>query len=121
MYYNQETMLDYYGSIPISDQEIDTQLISRFREYNEKYIENIINDLRREQILTSGHSVSGWMIFVGKYTVDKMKKIISDQTRLNLQKLQFLKYVETNDINNDVCQMICDSMDSKLIISKDEL
>jgi hypothetical protein len=121
MYYYQETMLDYYGSVPISDQEIDTQLISRFREHNENYIEGIINDLRREQILTSGHSVSGWMVFVGKYTVDKMKKIISDQTRLNLQKLQFMKYVEKNNINNDLAQLICDKIDSQLIIVKDEL
>ena len=35
-------MLDYYGSVMITDSEIDTQLISRFREYNENYIENII-------------------------------------------------------------------------------
>lgn len=121
MYYYRKTMLDYYGSVPISDQEIDTQLISRFRDYNENYIEKIINDLRREQILTSGHSVSGWMVFVGKYTVDKMKKIISDQTRLNLQKLQFMKYAKENNIDNDVCQMICDRIDSQLIIIKDEL
>lgn len=117
-------MLDYFGSVSIShfsDQEIDTQLISHFRDYNENYIEKIINDLRREQILTSGHSVTGWMIFVGKYTVDKMKKIISDQTRLNLQKLQFMKYAKENNIDNDVCQMICDKIDSQLIIVKDEL
>ena len=121
MYYYLETMLDYFGSIQKSDQEIDTELISRFREYNENYIERIINDLRREQILTSGHSVSGWMIFVGKYTVDKMKKIISDQTRLNKQKLEFMKYVVQNDIDNDIAREICDKIDSQLIITKDEL
>ena len=114
-------MLDYFGSIPISDKEIDTQLISRFREYNENYIEKIINDLRKEQILISGHSVSGWMIFVGKYTMDKINKIISDQTRLNLQKLQFMKYAREKNLNNDICQIICDSIDSQLIIVKDEL
>ena len=114
-------MLDYYGSIMKSDEEIDVELISRFREYNENYIERIINDLRRESILTSGHSVSGWMVFVGKYTVDKMKKIISDQTRLNKQKLEFMKYVVDNNINNDISILICDKIDSKLIIVKDEL
>ena len=114
-------MLDYYGSIMKTDVEIDTELISRFREYNETYIERIINDLRREQILASGHSVSGWMVFVGKYTVDKMKVIISDQTRLNKQKMEFMKYIEENDIDIDVGQAICDQIDSKLIITKDEL
>ena len=113
-------MLDYYGSISISDNEIDTQLISRFREYNEKYIERIINDLRRERILTSGHSMSGWMIFVGKYITDQINSVISEQTRLNKQKLEFMKYAQKNNIDNDVCQMICDRIDSKLIIVKDE-
>lgn len=114
-------MLDYFGSVIKSDDEITNDLISHFRDYNQNYIEKIINDLRREQILTSGHSVSGWMIFVGKYTVDKMKKIISDQTRLNFQKLQFMKYAKKNNIDNDVCQMICDKIDSQLIIVRDYL
>ena len=114
-------MLDYFGSVEKTDDEITRDLISRFRDYNQLYIEKIINDLRREQILTSGHSVSGWMIFVGKYTVDKMKKIISDQTRLNFQKLQFMKYAKENNIDNGVCQMICDKIDSQLIIVKDEI
>ena len=118
-YYQQ--MLDYYGSIMKSDQAIDTELISRFRDYNENYIERIINDLRREQILTSGHSVSGWMVFVGKYTVDKMKSIIAEQTRLNKQKLEFMKYIDTNNIDIDVAKAICDQIDSKLIITKDDL
>jgi hypothetical protein len=112
-------MLDYYGSIMKTDTEIDTELISRFRDYNENYIERIINDLRREKILTSGHSVSGWMVFVGKYTVDKMKSIIAEQTRLNKQKLEFMKYIIDNNINNDLAILICEKIDSKLLIIKD--
>ena len=50
-----------------------------------------------------------------------MKTIISDQTRLNLQKLQFVKYAQENNIDIDVCQLICDKIDSQLIIVKDEL
>jgi hypothetical protein len=42
-------MLDYYGSIMKTDKEIDTELISRFQEYNENYIECIINELRRKE------------------------------------------------------------------------
>jgi hypothetical protein len=119
MYYQE--MLDYYGSIPKSDREIDTELISRFRDYNENYIERIINDLRRENILTSGHSVSGWMVFVGKYTVTKMKEIIYKQTVLNRQKLEFMKYVDKNGIDQDVAREICDRIDSTLLIIKGEL
>ena len=114
-------MLDYFGSVMKSDEEIDTELISRFRDYNETYIESIINELRLKRILTSGHSVSGWMAFVGKYTVNKIKSIIAEQTRLNKQKLEFMKYVNEYGINNDLAIMICDKIDSKLIIVNDEI
>lgn len=114
-------MLDYYGSVMITDNEIDTQLISRFREYNENYIESIINNLRKEEILVSNHSVSGWMIFVGKYITNKIKDIINEQTRLNKQKLLFMMYAKENNIDNDICQLICDKINSKLIIINDKL
>ena len=114
-------MLDYFGSVMKSDEEIDTELISRFRDYNETYIESIINELRLKRILTSGHSVSGWMVFVGKYIVNKIKNIIAEQTRLNKQKLEFMKYVKEHNIDNDVAFMICDKIDSKLIIVNDEI
>lgn len=114
-------MLDYFGSVMKSDEEIDTELISRFRDYNETYIESIINELRLKRILTSGHSVSGWMVFVGKYTVNKIKSIIAEQTILNKQKLEFMKYVKKHNIDNDVAFMICEKIDSKLIIVNDEL
>ena len=117
-------MLDYYGSIMKTDKEIDKELISRFDNYNQQYIEKIINDLRREQILMSGpnaNSVSGWMVFVGPYTINKMKQIISDQTLFNQQKLEFMKYINKHTIDIDVARLICDKIDSKLIIVKDEL
>ena len=117
-------MLDYYGSIMITDGEIDRELISRFEDYNQQYIESIINDLRREQILMSGpnvNSISGWRVFVGPYTINKIKQIISDQTRFNQQKLEFMKYIVKHRIDNDVARLICDNIDSKLIIVRDEL
>ena len=117
-------MLDYYGSIMKTDKEIDRELISRFEEYNENYIETIINNLRREEILMSGpnaNSVSGWQVFVGPYTVNKIKQIISDQTLLNRQKLEFMKYMNKHRIDIDVARLICDKIDSKLIIVKDEI
>ena len=38
-------MLDYFGSVEKTDDEITRDLISRFRDYNQLYIEKIINDL----------------------------------------------------------------------------
>ena len=112
-------MLDYLGSVIKSDEEIDNELISYFREYDKDFIENIINDLRRENILPLNNSVSGWMIFVRKFTINKIKEIISEKTRLNKQKLEFMKYIDKNNIDNDIAQNICDMIDSKLIIVND--
>ena len=57
-------MLDYYGSIVKSNEEIDTQLISRFQnECYEKYIEDIIKELRKDDVLFTNYSVSGWNTF----------------------------------------------------------
>ena len=61
------------------------------------------------------------MVFVGKYITKQIKDIISKQTRLNQQKLQFMKYAKENNIDNDICQLICDRIDSKLIIINGEL
>ena len=57
-------MLDYYGSIVKSNEEIDTQLISRFQnECYEKYIKDIIKELRKDDVLFTNYSVSGWNTF----------------------------------------------------------
>ena len=112
-------MHDYLGSVIKSNEQIDAELITYFREYDKGFIENIINDLRRENILPLNNSVSGWMIFVRKFTINKIKEIISEKTRLNKQKLEFMKYINKNNIDNDIAQNICDMIDSKLIIVND--
>ena len=39
-------MLDYYGSIPKSNKEIDTEIISKYiNQCNKSYIDKIILDL----------------------------------------------------------------------------
>ena len=112
-------MHDYLGDVIKSDEQIDAELISYFREYDKDFIENIINDLRRENILPLNNSVNGWMIFVRKFTINKIKEIISEKTRLNKQKLEFMKYINKNNIDYDIAQNICDMIDSKLIIVND--
>ena len=116
-------MLDYYGSIMKTDKDIDTELISRFQEYNENYIECIINELRRKEILPHGPSISisGWLIFVGSYTIHRIQRIITEQTILNKQKLEFMKYIVKNNIDNDIASLICEKIDSKLVIVNDEI
>ena len=45
-------MLDYYGSVIKSEQEIDRELIQKFRDRcYESYMKKIISDLSQENIL----------------------------------------------------------------------
>jgi len=114
-------MLDYYGSFVKPDDEIDRELVSRFKDYNEPYILKIINELRKHNILTTGNSVSGWMVFVGDYTIKEIKKILEKETRLAKQRLEFMKYCDYIRLNRDVSELICSKIDPNLIIPKEEI
>jgi len=114
-------MLDYYGSFVKPDDEIDRELVSRFKDYNEPYILKIINELRKHNILTPKTSVTGWEMFVGKYIIKEIKEIIKKETRLAYQRLEFMKYCDYIRLSGDVSELICSKIDPNLIIIKDEL
>ena len=107
-------MLDYYGSIVKSNEEIDTQLISRFQnECYEKYIEDIIKELRKDDVLFANYSVSGWNTFGYKqisliikvkieYKKEKNERILKTYYTLNnyfiennLNDYDLIKYIIT--------------------------
>ena len=99
-------MLDYYGSIPMYECDIDTQIISSFKKHcDEKYIQKIILDLRKEQLLAKEYSVSGWNVFFKKEIFPEILQRI--QLFINQQKLSiaFLK-----PLNPDILKLICDHL-----------
>jgi hypothetical protein len=96
-------MLDYYGSITMKDCEIDSQIISSFKKYcDEKYIQQIILDLRKEQLLAKEYSISGWNVFFKKEIYSEIFKRI--QLFKNQQKLS-IAFLEL--LNPDILQIIC--------------
>ena len=104
-------MLDYYGSIIKSEEEIDSELINKFREKcYESYIQNIIYELRREEVLYKEYSFSGWMVFHCKTIHNIILKTLNHQKKQNEKKLKFVYcyYQLSND--SDVCQLICDKL-----------
>ena len=101
-------MLDYYGSVIKSEQEIDNELIQKFRDRcYESHMKKIISDLRKENILNKEYSVAGWLTFHGKTVCDtideKIKKLKSEQ---RLKFLYIYNQKEYDEIN--ICKMICD-------------
>tara|TARA_Y100001958_G_C21230699_1_gene556410 strand:+ start:901 stop:1200 length:300 start_codon:yes stop_codon:yes gene_type:complete len=99
-------MLDYYGSISMKESEIDSQIISSFSRYcSEKYIQQIISDLRKENILQTEYSLSGWNVFFKKDIYSEITQRI--QLYKNKQKLAFIK---CTDLSLDICESICNQL-----------
>ena len=99
-------MLDYYGSITMKESEINTQIISSFKKQcDEKYIQKIILDLRKENILLKEYSATGWNVFFKKEIFLEILQRI--QLFINQQKLSiaFLK-----PLNPDILKLICDHL-----------
>ena len=111
-------MLDYYGSIVKDNDQIDTELIQYFRDYNENHILRIINDLRKDGTLPSDNSVSGWSIFVRKFIIWEMEKILEKETLLAKQRLEFMKFCDSINFNPDISQKICEEINPETIIYK---
>ena len=111
-------MLDYYGSIVQDNNQIDRDLIQYFRDYNKDHIIEIINELRRVGTLPIDNSISGWMVFVRKFIIDEIKEILSKETHLAKQRLEFIKYCDSINFNPDISQKICESINPEIIIKK---
>ena len=102
-------MLDYYGSVIKSEQEIDRELIKNFKDRcHESYMKKIISDLRKENILHKEYSHSGWMVFHGKTIHDIIKKTINHKKHKNNKKLKFTYCFNQLFNDTDICKMICD-------------
>ena len=106
----------------VSEDQINRSLTDRFKKYNELYILKIINELRRLEILTLCNSFSGWNNFVNEYITKIIRETIERQTILAKQRLSFMKYYSSEYNDFDLPRLICDQIDSQLIIHKvDEL
>ena len=82
-------MNDYLGDIVKSNEEIDTQLISKFIDQcNEDYIEYIIKKLREEEVILSSYSITGWNVF-GYIQISLIMQIkINHKKQINEKKLK---------------------------------
>ena len=111
-------MLDYYGSIVKDNNQIDIEMIQYFKEYNQDHILRIVNELRRVGTLPLENSVSGWMIFVRKFIIDEIKEILSKETHLAKQRLEFMKLCDSINFPSDISHKICESINPEIIIKK---
>lgn len=95
-------MLDYYGSIIMNDKDIDKDILQVFKNYQEKYIKSLLNNMRIQKILESEHSVSGYQIFIRKFIIENIKHDIEKQRKINNKKLKFSHIFEKYSKDNDL-------------------
>ena len=95
-------MLDYYGSIIMNDKDIDADILDIFKNYQEKYIKSLLNNMRTLKILESEHSVSGYQIFVRQFIIENIKGNIEKQRKINNKKLKFAYIFEKYSKDNDL-------------------
>lgn len=95
-------MLDYFGSIEKSNTEIDNELIHIFKSRTDKMtIETIINELRKEKVMSMSYSVSGWNMFARKQICDIISDELDSILYKNEKKLKTV-YCLKNYLNPDL-------------------
>ena len=95
-------MLDYYGSIEKSNTDIDNRLINIFKSRTDKLtIEKIINQLRKEKVMSMSYSVTGWNMFARKQLCDIISDELDRILYKNEQKLKTV-YCLKNHLNPDI-------------------
>ena len=97
-------MLDYYGSIPKKEDEIIKDLISYYtmKNYDVNIIENIINDLMENGEIKREYSVSGWMVFFKKESIEKINNELKKKEIVNV----LYDIIEDIDVCNKICENI---------------
>ena len=99
-------MLDYYGSIKYTLDEIKIKLYDDYKDYSKSYIEKIINKLVDEKKIYQTYSYSGWGVFHKKNVVALINKYIEDDTLLIKKKLKLLQYCYENNYPVDLISRI---------------
>ena len=108
-------MLDYYGSIMMSEWDISNNLSQtpKYKKYSKEYIYNVINYLYTRKIISDSYSYSGWRVFHKDNVCDKVDDYIKLDL-LNRKKIVALMFQLTNSTDlvfePDLYKKICDNI-----------
>jgi len=104
-------MLDYYGSIVKTAEEIDKELINNFKDKcYESYLKQIICDLRKENVLRNEYSVSGWYTFSKQNILEIITITMNYKKQQTERQLKFAYCYYKLYHNTDICRLICDTI-----------
>ena len=81
-------MLDYFGSITKSPEDVDRELIDFFKKKTStETLKIIIADLRKQKVITE-YSITGWNMFAKKQIVDIIHHELNNRLIKNNKKLK---------------------------------
>ena len=85
-------MLDYYGSIIMNEDEIIKRIIDSYQEkYDKDALKRIIKEFMNEGVIEKECSVSGWMVFFGKGSVEMVEEKYLSNLQDAKKRLEFSK------------------------------
>ena len=107
-------MMDYYGSIIQSKEQIYKDIISRYPTHSKEYISSKLDYLYETEFINEEVSVSGWMVFVGPEIIKEINIML--ETDLQKSKLRLLlaqSLVPRKDINLDIIEEMSKKIEPK--------
>ena len=85
-------MLDYYGSIIMNEDEIIKRIIDSYQEkYDKDALKRIIKEFMDEGLIEKECSVSGWMVFTRKDSVEMVEEKYLSDLQDAKKRLEFSK------------------------------
>jgi len=110
-YYKKRTMMDYYGSIIQSKENVYKEILSRYPSYRETYIISILDHLYDTDYISEGMSVSGWQVFIGPEVCNKINTQIHDDLDISEKRLLLARCLGPRD---DCCHDIIESISQEI-------
>ena len=112
-YYNYKkiTMMDYYGSITQSKENVYKEMLSRYPSYRETYISSILDHLYDTEYISEEMSVSGWQVFIGPEVCQKINEQIQYDLDISEKRLLLARCLDPRD---DCCPDIIESISQEI-------
>ena len=104
-------MMDYYGSITQSKENVYKEILSRYPTHNETYISSILDHLYETDYISEEMSISGWQIFIGPEVCKKINEQIQTDLNRSEKRLLVARCLNPRD---DCCSDIMESISQKI-------
>ena len=90
-------MMDYYGSVLQSKDQIYNDIRIHYSEHHADYIDSKLDILYEHNFINEEVSVSGWMVFVAQEVIRKIGTMLVEDLQCAKQRLRLTTCLIQND------------------------